>query len=194
MKGSLKLIKGDIDNLDGRVIIYSKIKFINLLRHYDKKFDNLSMEKIIAHYFSNDKTAILDRILNSQQFLDNIFKIMSQQIYYSSGVKAESNELMDRILNGNNPFIIGFEIPIKSEKDFSNVSEDILYVGDYLSKWDCKRAIFNGSIFYNVKLYKQREDPKIFEEYKGEPIDDLIRKRFTDKMIAATIKQGLLCI
>jgi len=130
MKGSLKLIKGDIDNLDGRVIIYSKIKFINLLRHYDKKFDNLSMEKIIAHYFSNDKTAILDRILNSQQFLDNIFKIMSQQIYYSSGVKAESNELMDRILNGNNPFIIGFEIPIKSEKDFSNVSEDILYVGD----------------------------------------------------------------
>jgi hypothetical protein len=133
----MDLVKGDWNNLEGRVIVYSKFKNKNT------ELSILPNDELIAKHFLigfNKKNRPSEEHLN---------KLLNE---YKQKYKLPKN-------------ILGMLIPMEirnidlySEDTLKERTEDVLYTGEFSDIYDCNHANILGMYVYQFRIMKQRED------------------------------------
>lgn len=173
------LIKGREESPDGRLILYSRGPSKFCIFNNEVKTTN----GIIAYYVSNDKTALFNKFPDTENLLHNAVKGFTEELVRVTGFDVP-REYIKRYLEGDELLSLGHRFRLKSE-DFSYVSEDVSFAGSHNTTKECYSAMGNDLLYYLKKLEKQKRFPVNFEDFRGQPIDNFIKERYVNKMIAA---------
>lgn len=195
----IDLIKGNLDNLEGRVFVYSQLQaepYPNTRSHG---------ELIIALYGASN--------------FDLIFRKMAEiGVYFGDGPVFIKNCLGDILRDVKIPTVdltfASTPIPAESKEHIllHSQGDDVMFIGQYSSPAVCIRAINAGFDLYALKFYNQSLKKRILEKESGyihspiqeqkektpiithqtfadKPIDQEILRRYVIPMLDAVIQK-----
>jgi hypothetical protein len=137
----MDLIKGDWENLEGRVIVYSK--FVKKQSEVDSgDFDSIPDGKIFARQFS---IGVSGEYLN----LDPIKQKVDEFLKKHPLPEGVSAQLV--------PIAIT-EIEVFSENALKNGLDDVLYTGKYSTPMECELANYHGINYYHFRINSQKDN------------------------------------
>jgi len=178
----MELIKGDGDNLEGRVIIYSKLSMASddMASKYNKMFRD---GQIFYIYASTDAAEFSQRTGIDMMLFEKVQRCMS--------IHDEEIKPMTFIYNGITD----------SEDELLAGTEDIIFVGEYTTPSSCMIAAEDAFEFYMVNFEEQWHEGQRLLSYKdlaGTTIEKHIRSYFISPYARANgaekkgIEQALL--
>lgn len=150
------LVKGDINHLDGRVIVYSKIEGYGSLSEPEIVW--MGEKRIVAVYSTIYPEELPKSInLSRLEISPTIRRLRKAEnnIYSQSG----------RVIKV--PMM--FDYPIEYEGDVFTVPGDILFVGDFTDQHKVSGCVYEYVNEYNQRLQEQLED-------RQRKLDDEIRR------------------
>ncbi len=180
------LVKGTENSLDGRVIIYSKC----WTPYYNKKTGELIERDnpYIAFYYSDDSKALFDKLPEFRKDLVETIGTKKEYVEFNRGIMVPK-KIIERFLDGEEGVInLGQKIEMYDE-DFRNFSEDILYVGECVDDKEGFNKIRTMSDLYFRNMKKQKVRPLTHKDFYGDSLKKFIKKRFIDKMVAASVEK-----
>lgn len=145
MAGLIDLTKGDLDNLKGRCIVYSKLSNQSIGSFQPK-------EDIVAVYLTN---SINDFTKITQSGLEEIARQEQQHIYGAFQVSGVDGKTFN--------FYMGF-VPAISEESILNSNHDVVYVGRYSNEARCRESTWVGARLYLGIVIEQMVQAKGFSK------------------------------
>jgi len=176
----MKLTKGDPNNLEGRVIIYSRFK--KLVNVPECKQCNLDLEDgtFFALYFSVDPEDVKKEGFSEKHF-DKEEKITKTKEFFQT--------------KGMDDYVTAFlcRPELEPEKEWPKFAEDILFVGEYLSPVKCSIANNAGLHLYTLALEDQLKKARVeinlrqrtYHDVKGEQVMAYIINHYITPMFSA---------
>lgn len=134
----LNLVKGDENNLQGRVLVYSILNSDNYL-------SKLKNGEIFSLYASNDANDFVEKTKKPLESVE--YKRLENQLYK---MVAEMFGLNIEHIN----FYVS-PIEIESEKELHNFKTDILFTGNYSHPNLCTNIVKSGMDFYILQWIEQ---------------------------------------
>jgi hypothetical protein len=132
MEAFLQLEKGDIDNLEGKVIVYSKLL----------SDTPISDEDFLGVYASS----------NPVDFKEKFGESVEEEI--SKHINKIKSEFLEEEISDKNIFLAA-PIPI-SPTDLKLASEDVVYVGEFPEVEQCQMVIMSSVQIYMANYDRQR--------------------------------------
>jgi len=147
----MRLIRGNPNKLEGRVICFSRLK--------DKKLIEKGAPRIIAAYATNDLEKYIERVADSKEFAEYI-REMAKDI--SMQVKERCGErIMTKIYSS--------KLTLNDETKLYGGKEDIVHTGEYSNPFCCAESVNFGIQLYffkydeqNLNFTKTRTENKTF--------------------------------
>jgi len=171
---------GDEDNLEGKVIIYSKLKRDSDLTDYIDK-------EIFAMYVATNPEDYVEKIGVPEYMIDDIISQLeetTQKLSQRSEIKIVSAYIMP--------------IHAASEDELRLEPENLFYVGEYFDPKSCMAAVYKGAEFYLLmfedqlstnhklgNLSKEEYCGPTYHDFEGKDIKEYVIKNFVKPMIEA---------
>jgi hypothetical protein len=176
----MEILNGREESLDGRFIVYSKVKTIIRI---DMCRTELK-ETLYGAFYSNDKTALFNKFPEMESKM-KLGLENNLELIFINDKSFVSREYAADFLSGKYNLIIGQQISLENE-NFSDFTEDIVFAGNYGNTNDARENIINCTREYYEELRKQEICPVAHQDFCGKPLGLFIKERYINKMLTAT--------
>ncbi len=193
----IELLRGNKENLEGKVTIYSKFNTGNIQLPFSKE--------IFALYMSNDIEDLIKKTNPPRQVIKEI-KIKRDMLDMIKNIIIKEKGIDKNILS-QELLLIGYPMDVYSEQDLTyQNSGDLVYTGSFSSPELCKHSIKLGQEIYSLNYQEQilrnlgksfkkqtpssnSKDYKVYSDIEKKDMEEYIHNKFISPMIRAKINK-----